>query len=339
MDRLRVLTWHVHGSYLESLGAIGHEILVPVKPGRPDGYGGRPGDATWPESIREIPAQDVASADVDVVLFQSARNWLEDQFAILSADQRRGPRVYVEHDPPREHPTDTRHVVDDPDVLLVHVTAFNDLMWDSNRTPTRVIEHGVAVPPDVRYSGELERGIVVVNNLDRRGRRLGADIFERVRAEIPLDLVGMGAERMGGLPALPRRDLAALVARYRFFFHPIRYTSFGMSVCEAMMVGTPVVALATTEMPTVVQNGVSGYADTSVERLVDAMRLLLADRAHARRVGEAGRAIALRRFRLERFARDWDAVLHEAVYRNRRGSGGGADGRSSGVATPAEATA
>jgi hypothetical protein len=60
MDRLRVLTWHVHGSYLESLGSIGHDILLPVRPGRPEGYGGRPTDANWPHTVREIDARDRA---------------------------------------------------------------------------------------------------------------------------------------------------------------------------------------------------------------------------------------------------------------------------------------
>jgi glycosyl transferase family 1 len=313
MGRLRVLTWHVHGSYLESLGWLDHEILVPVRPGRPDGYGGRPADADWPDSIREVAADEVRDIDVDVVLFQSQRNYLEDQFEILSDAQRRGPRVYLEHDPPRGHPTDTKHVVDNRDVLLVHVTAFNDLMWDSGRTPTRVIEHGVTVPDGVAWSGELDRGIVVVNNLDRRGRRLGADIFERAREAVPLDLAGMGSERLGGLGAFSRRELAALVARYRFFFHPIRYTSFGMAACEAMMLGAPIVALATTEMPTVIENGVSGYIDTSVPRLIDAMRELLSRPNLAREMGERARQVAIERFGIARFARDWDAVLREAV--------------------------
>jgi hypothetical protein len=313
MGRLRVLTWHVHGSYLESLGWLGHDILVPVRPGRPDGYGGRPADADWPDSIREVAADEVRDLDVDVVLFQSQRNYLEDQPEILSDAQRRGPRVYVEHDPPRGHPTDTKHVVDDPDVMLVHVTAFNDLMWDSGRTPTRVIEHGVTVPDGVAWSGELDRGIVVVNNLDRRGRRLGADIFERAREAVPLDLAGMGSERLGGLGAFSRGQLAALVAQYRFYFHPIRYTSFGMAACEAMMLGAPIVALATTEMPTVIENGVSGCIDTSVPRLIDAMRELLSKPKLAREMGQRARQVALERFGIARFAREWDAVLREAV--------------------------
>jgi glycosyltransferase involved in cell wall biosynthesis len=311
MRRLRILTWHVHGSYLASLGWIGHEILVPVKPGRPERYGGRPADVQWPETIREVPAEAVAGLDIDVVLYQNALNWTVDQHEILSDEQRRGPRIFIEHDPPREHPTDTKHVVDDPNVLLVHVTAFNDLMWDSNRTPTRVVEHGVSIPDGIAWTGELERGIVVTNNLDRRGRRLGADLFLRVRDEVPLDLAGIGSERLGGLGDLAQDDLAATMARYRFYFHPVRYTSLGMSLCEAMMIGLPVVGLATTEMPSVVSNGESGFIETDVGRLVDVMRLLIEDRELARELGEGARRVAVERFSIPRFARDWNAVLDE----------------------------
>ena len=54
------------------------------------------------------------------------------------------------------------------------------------------------VPDDVRYSGELDRGIVVVNHLKRGG--IGwVPTSWRVRNEVPLDLVGMDAESLGGL--------------------------------------------------------------------------------------------------------------------------------------------
>src|SRR5690606_28354745 len=115
-----------------------------------------------------------------------------------------------------------------------HVTAFNALMWDCRRTPTRVIDHGVAVPDDVRYTGELPRGISAINHLATRGRRLGADVFLDLRERVPVDLVGMDAERLGGLGPVPRRELPALMARYRFYLHPVRYTSLAMALCEAM---------------------------------------------------------------------------------------------------------
>src|SRR5439155_13543320 len=220
--------------------------------------------------------------DLDGVLFQAHRNYLEDQYEILSAEQRRLPRIYLEHDPPREHPTDTRHPVDDPNVLLVHVTPFNRLMWDSGRTPTRVIEHGVMVPESARYTGEVARGLVVVNHIKRRGRRLGLDVYERLRDEVPLDLVGMGSEEVGGLGEVPPMDLPAFAARYRFFFNPIRYTSLGLAVCEAMLIGLPVLGLATTEMVTAVENGVCGYLATDPGRLAGPVRRLLPAPADAR---------------------------------------------------------
>ena len=108
---------------------------MPMRPGRPERFAGRPDDATWPASIREVPADEVRNLDVDVVLYQHAANWTTDQHEILSPAQLHGPRVYVEHDPPRQHPTDTRHPVDDEAVLIVQVTAFNALMWDTG--PTR----------------------------------------------------------------------------------------------------------------------------------------------------------------------------------------------------------
>src|SRR5919109_854826 len=155
---LRILTWHIHGSYLYYLVQTGHEFYLPVRPAHPVGYHGRAGSFPWPANVHDVPAEEVRRLSVDCVLFQSAKNYLRDQYEILSPAQQRLPRIYLEHDPPREHPTDTRHPVDDPEVLLVHVTHFNDLMWDSNRTPSRVIEHGVVVPDGGRYTGELERG-------------------------------------------------------------------------------------------------------------------------------------------------------------------------------------
>jgi glycosyltransferase involved in cell wall biosynthesis len=315
MTRLRILTWHIHGSYLYYLTQSHHEFYLPVKPGKPEGYGGRLGSFSWSNNVYDIPAEEARNFKFDCILFQSRKNYLEDQYEILSESQRRLPRIYLEHDPPREHPTDTRHVVDDPDVLLVHVTHFNQLMWDSNRTPTRVIEHGVMIPDSVRYTGELERGLVVVNGLLPRGRRLGVDVFECVRQEIPLDLVGMGAEKLSGLGEVPHHQLPAFASRYRFFFNPIRYTSLGLSVCEAMMIGLPIVGLATTEMVTVVENGVSGYVDTDVKKLISQMHQLFNDRNYAQKLSQGAIKTAQKRFNIQRFTRDWDEAFEIAISR------------------------
>jgi hypothetical protein len=322
VTRLRVLTWHVHGTYLYYLTQSPHTFVLPVRAGRPHPYGGRTRSFPWGDNVVEVPADRLRDERFDVILFQSPEAYERDQYKYLSPAQWRLPRLYLEHDPPRGHPTDTRHVVDDPDVAVVHVTHFNQLMWDCGRSPTLVIPHGVLVPPHVAYTGTLERGIVVVNNLRTRGRRLGADVFERARsAGVPLDLVGMDARSMGGLGEVPPADIAEFIAPYRFLFNPIRYTSLGLSVCEAMALGMPAVGLATTEMATTVEDGVSGYVSNDVDTLVGRMRALLADPGLAARLGEGARAYARRAFSMERFIGDWDAALQNAVARARRTPG------------------
>ena len=322
MRRLNVLTWHTHGSYLYYLSHAPHDFHVLVKPGRPPGYGGRCGPFPFGPNVHDLPADQARTQTFDCILFQEDHHWERDQYELLTPAQRALPRIYLEHDPPGlppddsaadarrpQWPSDVRHPVDDPAVLLVHVTPFNDLMWDSGRTPTRVIEHGVAVPVGVRWRGDVERGLVITNHLARRGRRMGADLFARLRTTLPLDLVGMGATDLGGLGEVDHPQLPAFAAAYRFLFSPVRYSSLSLSVIEAMMTGMPVVALATAEMATVIEHGVSGFAVTDTRQLAAAMRALLGDAGLARSLGEAARLRARERFAIARFSADWNAAL------------------------------
>lgn len=309
---MKIFTWHIHGSYLYFLSQGDYEIYIPVTSSRTEeGYYGRGKTFPFGANVIEVPVEEVKNKEFDCILFQTNRNYLEDQYDILSEKQRKLPRVYLEHDPPRKHPVDTRHIMNDPDVLLVHVTHFNQLMWDNGDVHTTVIEHGVT-DPDVQYSGELERGIVVINNLTTRGRLLGADIFKEVRRIIPLDLVGMGNEEYG-LGEVLHPQLPAFISRYRFFFNPIRWTSLGLAICEAMMAGVPVVGLATTELSSVIQNGKSGYIHTDIHYLISKMKLLLNDRDHAAALGSEGRKIAMNRFSIDRFIAAWKKVFEQAI--------------------------
>jgi ADP-heptose:LPS heptosyltransferase len=309
---LRILTWHIHGNYLYYLTHTPHDWYLPVGLPSP-GYSGRAPGFPWPDRVRDVPVDRLRQMSFDGILFQSKSAYLDEQYDVLTSRQRRLPRVYLEHDPP-ENPTDSRHIVDDPSMHLVHVTRFNSLMWDNGITPTSVIEHGVPAA-DVRYSGEFPRGLVVINDLPRRGRRAGADLLERIRRIIPLDVIGMNSEAAGGLGEVSHEALPRFMSRYRFFFHPVRYTSFGLAVCEAMMIGLPIVALPVTEMPAVLRDGVSGVVEADIDRLMQRMALLLADRDEAQRLGEAARAVAQSRFTLERFTADWDRTLRSFIRR------------------------
>jgi len=309
MRRYRILTWQVHGNYLYYLTQAPHEFHVLSRPGCPPGYGGRNGALPWGDNVHDCPVERVRDLDFDCVLYQSLAHYQKDAAEILSDAQRRRPSIYLEHDPPLGHPTNTVHPVTDPGMMIVHVTHYNALMWDCGRVPTRVIEHGVLVPDDARYTGEVARGVCSINHLARRGRLLGADVFERWREGVPIDLFGMDAERSGGSGELAYADLMRAIGRYRFYAHPVRYTSLALAVCEAMMIGLPVIGLGTTELPRVIEESRGGCVDTRIDRLIEVSRQLLRDPAEAHALGRAARAYARERFGIARFAADWSAAF------------------------------
>jgi glycosyltransferase involved in cell wall biosynthesis len=308
--RYRILTWHVHGNYLYYLAHAPHDFHVLSKPERGPGYGGRTGTLPWGDNLIDCPVASLPGREFDCVLYQSREHYLNDRETVLSVTQRRLPAIYLEHDPPLAHPTNTKHPVADPNVLVVHVTHYNALMWD-NAGPVRVVEHGVKVPEGLGYDGHLPRGAVVINHLQRRGRRLGADVFARMRERVPLDLYGMAAEESGGVGELQYAALMPTLASYRFYAHPVRYTSLALALCEAMALGLPVVGLATTELPRIVRDGDAGFVDSDVDRLIDAANWLIAHPAEARRMGERAQAVARERFGIDRFAADWDRVFRD----------------------------
>lgn len=311
LPRRRILTWHVHGNYLYYLSQVPHDFYLVTDAGRTPGRSGRSGTLPWGDNVHEAPVERLQAMEFDLVLYQSRQNWDEDRLMLLSDAQRALPRIYLEHDPPQQNPTDQRHWVDDPGALLVQVTPFNALMWDAGRTPQRVIEHGVQLLGPARYTGRRACGIVVVNQLQRRGRRLGLDLYQAAARQLPLELVGMESRDVGGLGEIDNAALPAFMADYRFFFHPVRYTSLGLALIEAMAVGLPVVGLATTELSTVIRSGENGYIDTRPERLVRVMQQLLRDPGLAEEWGEASRRTAAERFGIGRFVADWQATIAE----------------------------
>lgn len=307
--RLRILTWHVHGNYLYNLTQVPHDFYLATDAARSTHHSGRVGVLPWGDNVHEAPLERLQQMDFDVVLFQHRRQWEHDQHHELSAAQRALPRIVLEHDPPDASPTETLHWCQDENVLLVHCTPYNALMWDAGVTPFAIVEHGVKPLAEPPWTGETERGLVVVNHLRQRGRRLGADVYRGAAQQVPLTLVGMGSAELGGAGEVPQFELPGVMAAHRFFFNPIRHTSLGLAIIEAMMTGLPVVGLATTELVTVIDSGRNGYVDTRIPELMAVMRELLRDRELAAEWGRAGQRTARERFAIGRFVADWQRVL------------------------------
>jgi glycosyltransferase involved in cell wall biosynthesis len=320
---VKVLLWHVHGSWTTAFVQGPHEYLLPVTPDRgPDGLG-RARTWDWPASAREVTPEQLRDEDVDVVVLQRPRD-LELVREWLGREPGRDlPAVFLEHNAPDGAVPNTRHpLADQAEIPIAHVTFFNQLFYDNGSAPTVVIEHGIVDPGD-RYTGELARAAVVVNEPVRRGRYTGGDLLPLFADAAPLDVFGMGLtglhERYDLDPARvalhddpPQAAMHAELARRRVYVHPVRWTSLGLSLLEAMHLGLPVVALATTEAVEAVP-AEAGVLSTRPARLAAAVREFVHDPDAARLAGKAARAAALERYGLARFLADWDVLLEEVT--------------------------
>jgi glycosyltransferase involved in cell wall biosynthesis len=240
-------------------------------------------------------------------LFDLAETWLGGR-----RPGRDVPAIYVEHNAPQGRIADLRHpAADRPDITVAHVTHFNALFWDTGAAPTRVIEHGI-VDPGYRYRGDLARAAVAINEPVRRGRVTGTDLLDRFRSVVDVDLFGMDVERLGGVEDPPQSVFHDELARRRVYLHPIRWTSLGLTLLEAMHLGMPVVALSTTEVPEAVPPE-AGVVSNRLDVLDEALTRLIREPEEARRLGKAGREVAVERYGLDRFLRDWDRALEEVA--------------------------
>lgn len=70
MRRLRILTWHIPGSYLFYLSQLEHDIYIPVTSDKRLGYYGRTPSYSWPSNIIEVPAESVHHMRFDCVIYQ-----------------------------------------------------------------------------------------------------------------------------------------------------------------------------------------------------------------------------------------------------------------------------
>jgi hypothetical protein len=308
---MRVMLWHLHGSWTTAFVQGPHEYLIPVLPGRGK-YGlGRADTWDWPSSVIEVDPLHAAEANADLVILQRPEelNGLAEGWLGGRQPGKDIPAVYLEHSCPQGRIDAMRHpAADRTDLIVVHVTHFNALFWDTGRAPTRVIEHGI-VDPGLRYTGELERAVVTINEPGRRGRVTGTDLLTRFQKRLPLDLFGMGSRRFGGRD-LPQQALHREMSRRRVYLHPFRWTSLGLSLLEAMHLGMPVAALATTDVPDAVPPD-AGVVSNRIDSLCEAVTDLLNDHEQAIAMGKRAREAALGRFSLNRFLRDWDQLIEE----------------------------
>ncbi|WP_461173729.1 glycosyltransferase [Arthrobacter sp. Z1-9] len=333
---MRILLWHVHGSWTDAFVRGRHEYLLPVLPEGGAWGLGRAG-RDWPASVREVDLAALDAGAVDAVVLQRPEEI--DEVARLLG-RRPGvdlPAVYLEHNTPKGNFPFTPHPLADQHAIpLVHVTHFNKLAWDNGSARSLVIEHGIPDPGEL-YTGELPELGVVVNEPIRRGRVTGTDLLPAFASVAPLQVFGMKTDglaaaagidesRLTARGDLQTRELHRELARCRVYVHPMRWTSLGLSLLEAMHLGMPVVALATTEAPRAVPPE-AGAVSADIDELLRCARRLVKDPDEARRRGLAAREAALERYSLGKFQDRWDELLADLGGRLRHSDNERLDGK------------
>lgn len=312
-----VLLWHVHGSWTEAFVAGRHRCVIPVNAKR-DANGRGLCGRSW-SAVQEVSWDRLRDAEIDLVVLQRPE---EIDLAARWLGRRPGidvPALYVEHNAPRPFAVDSLHpLADRSDIPVVHVTDFNQMMWDNGAATTHVIMHGVA-DPGLRYSGEVAAAATMINEPCRRWRTVGADLLDAFGAHVPIDVWGIDTHVIGrcassrlvcGRGDVPTARLLPEVARRRVYLHTARWTSLGLSLIEAMLLGMPVVAVAATMAPLVVPPE-AGVVSADLGTLIRALQGFVADPPAASAAGEAARDFARAHFALDRFLAEWDHLIGE----------------------------
>jgi hypothetical protein len=321
---MKILLWHVHGGWTDAFVRGRHEYLLPATAeGGPWGLGRAGRD--WPSSVRDVHPDRLRDEDPDIVVLQRPEEIEECERLLGRRPGRDIPAVFLEHNTPKgDVPNSLHPLADQQDMTIVHVTHFNRVFWDCGSARTTVIEHGI-VDPGRLYTGELERQGVVVNEPVRRWRVTGTDLLPAFAEAGPLEVFGMGTDQLGAATGLgpdklhvrgdlPGPLLHAELARCRLYLHPLRWTSLGLALLEAMHLGMPVVVLASTEAARAVPPE-AGAISADVDQLRREAARLLKDPDEAAARGAVAREAALRNYGLQAFLDNWDSLLAETTTR------------------------
>jgi glycosyltransferase involved in cell wall biosynthesis len=165
---------------------------------------------------------------------------------------------------------------------------------------------------------------------EQKGIELLVRAFAAMQGRAMLDIVGDGAAR-GTLEALARElgvagritwhgalaqpNLVELYRRATMLVVPSIGEGLGLVAVEALLCQTPVVAFDSGGLVDTVQHDRSGLLvpPGDVPALTAALDSLLADPERARRLGEAGRMVALASFAPESVARRYAAIYRDAL--------------------------
>lgn len=172
-----------------------------------------------------------------------------------------------------------------------------------------------AVDTDVFNSWKPTRkgGVTVVNHLMGRGQFYSIPLFEGLRKEIPLTLVG---ENPGLSQSISDpTQLAKTIGSYEFYANLSIYSPLSMSLAEAAALGMPILSTKMQATEDFFVHGENALLTNDPAEYIEFAKLLVSDKDLATKLGAGARKMALERFSLSMFIDKWNTVLWKVYNR------------------------
>lgn len=175
------------------------------------------------------------------------------------------------------------------------------------------------------WTGNRRQVVNFTQGLKSRGDHTGYKLVNRVFESLPAKVYGPGNEDLGimsgGLVSYDEQMDIFREARV-FFYHGTYPASYTLSLIEAWMTGTPVVAVGpangngsmygqqrTYEVPELISSGVDGFVSDRPEELRKYCQELLADHPKAKAISTFGRNKAISLFGKAKIKEQWQEFL------------------------------
>lgn len=195
----------------------------------------------------------------------------------------------------------------------IHAAAGTELKAKSWNLTKDVL--GLAVDGSLtnRWSGEIETGLRVANQITQKRETLYYEFHEKAFHNIPICILGRNPEIAGARPSESYEDLLKQYQSRRFFVHTAKMPfedGYNMASVEAMAAGMPVVG---NEHPTSpVEHNKSGFLAKTPEQAAEFANVLLRDRDRAAEMGSAARESILQLHPVDRFVTNLVCAMEKA---------------------------
>lgn len=178
------------------------------------------------------------------------------------------------------------------------------------------------------WTGRQRHVINFTQSLKQRDRFTGYNLINQLFKDLPAKVYGPGNEDLGllsgGLLSYDQQKEVLRDARV-YFYHGTYPASYTLSFIEAMMTGTPIVAVgprygnslemfpdqSTYEIQDIIQNGVNGFVSDDPDQLKEMVANLIDNEAKAKALSAFGRSKAINLFGKPKIKSEWKKYLEE----------------------------